>query len=82
MYAVEAMKATPLSVDYADLTELTKEQLSAEYEDKTMAILSNQHCEVDYLKFGYQLNQVIEEAQERGISEMELKIASGIYKVA
>ncbi|HGY5536670.1 MAG: hypothetical protein AB8A40_09270 [Prochlorococcus sp.] len=79
MYAV---KTTPLPVDYADLAGLTKEQLTAEYEDKTMAILSNQYCEADYLKFGYQLNQVIEEAQERGISEMELKVASGIYKVA
>ena len=47
MYAV---KTTPLPVDYADLAGLTKEQLTAEYEDKTMAILSNQYCEADYLK--------------------------------
>ena len=47
-----------------------------------MEILSNQHSELDYLDFGYQLNQVIEEAQDRGISEKELKVASGLLKVA
>ena len=79
MYTV---KATVLPGNYADLTKLTKEELAAEYQDKIMAILSNQHSELDYLDFGYQLNQVVEEAQERGISEKELKVASGLLKVA
>ena len=79
MYTV---KATVLPCKSTDLTKLTKEELAYEYQDKIMAILSNQHSELDYLDFGYQLNQVIEEAQNRGISEKELKVASGLLKVA
>ena len=74
--------ATVLPASYADLTGFTKEELAAEYKDKIMAILSNQHSELDYLDFGYQLNQVIEEAQDRGISEKDLRVASGLLKVA
>ena len=74
--------ATVLPASYADLTGFTKEELAAEYQDKIMAILSNQHSELDYLDFGNQLNQVIEEAQDRGISEKDLKVASGLLKVA
>ncbi|WP_413359616.1 hypothetical protein [Prochlorococcus sp. MIT 1201] len=74
--------ATVLPASYADLTGFTKEELAAEYQDKIMAILSNQHSELEYLNFGYQLNQVVEEAQERGISENELKVASELLKVA
>ena len=75
-------KATVLPGSHTDLTEFTKEELAAEYKDKIMAILSNQHSELEYLDFGYQLNQVVEEAQERGISENELKVASELLKVA
>ncbi|KZR67514.1 MULTISPECIES: hypothetical protein [Prochlorococcus] len=73
--------ATVLPASYTDLTGFTKEELAAEYKDKIMAILSNQHSELEYLNFGYQLNQVVEEAQERGISENELKVASELLKV-
>ena len=79
MYTI---KAAVLPCNSADLTKLTKEELAYEYQDKIMAILSNQHSELDYLDFGYQLNQVIEEAQNRGISEKDLKVASGLLKVA
>ena len=75
-------KATVLPGNSEDLTKLTKEELAYEYQDKIMAILSNQHSELDYLDFGYQLNQLIEEAQGRGISEKDLKVASGLLKVA
>ena len=77
-----SFKATVLPRNYADLTKLTQQELAAEYQDKIMSILSNQHSELEYLDFGCQLNQVIEEAQERGISEKELKVASGLLKVA
>ena len=78
MYTI---KAAVLPCNSADLTKLTKEELAYEYQDKIMEILSNQHSELDYLDFGCQLNQVIKEAQDRGISEEELKAASGLLKV-
>ncbi len=76
------MYSTLFPFNHIDLSELSKEQLLAEYESKTRAILSNHHCEEDYLKLGYQLNQVIEEAHERGISENDLKDASFIFKAS
>ena len=79
MYTI---KAAVLPCKSAALSKFTKEELAYEYQDKIMAILSNQHSALDYLDFGYQINQVIEEAQDRGISEKALKVASGLLKVA
>ncbi len=76
------MYSTLLPFNHIDLSELSKEQLAIQYEINIRAILSNHHCEEDYLKLGYQLNKVIEEAHERGISENDLKDASSIFNLS